>query len=71
MIVDEHTEVLFNFLIDTLRLPVCLGMIGCGWVGFDGKESIEFFHEARLKLSASVMDELLRYTMAIEDVVAI
>ena len=71
MIVDEHTEVLFNFLIDTLCLPVCLGMISCGWVGFNGKESIEFFHEARLKLSASVVDELPGYTMAIEDVVAV
>ena len=71
MIVDEHTEVLFNFLIDTLRLPVCLGMISCGWVGFNGKESIEFFHETQLELSASVMDKLLRYTMVVEDVVAI
>ncbi len=44
-VIDEHTEVLFNFLVDSFGLSIGLGMKGGRGVTLDLKKIIEVLHE--------------------------
>src|SRR5579859_4866055 len=57
-VVDKCPEVLFHLLVNTLRLSICLWVVGCGCIGADPEESEQFSHVLGYKLRVSVMDDL-------------
>jgi len=44
-LIHEDAQVLLQFLVDMLHLPISLRVIGCGCCDFDVEEMIEFMHE--------------------------
>ena len=63
MVIDIKSEVLFQFLVDPLGLTICLWVISCGWVVLYTQGFEEIYHKFGLKLSSSVMDNLVRGSM--------
>jgi len=44
-LIYKDVQVLLQFLVDTLHLPIGLGMIGYGCCDFDVEEMIEFAYK--------------------------
>ena len=63
MVIDIKSEVLFQFLVDPLGLTICLWVISCGWVVLYTQGFEEICRKFGLKLSASIMDDLIRSSM--------
>ncbi len=53
-IVNKDSEVLFNFLVNSFSLTICLRMEGGRCVGHDVEESVKFLHELGDELGTSV-----------------
>ncbi len=53
-IVNKDTEIFLDLLVNSFGLSVCLRMPGGRRVGHDVEESVEFLHELRDELRASV-----------------
>ncbi len=62
-VVDEDSKVLFDFLVDSFSLSVGLWVKGRGRIQGDVEESVEFLHEFRDELRASVGDNDLGHSV--------
>jgi hypothetical protein len=67
-LVDEEAKVLFQFLIDTFRLPVTLWMIGRGSGDLNSENVVEFPCEFCHELRTSVRHHLPRKSVVLPDV---
>ena len=70
-VVYEKAEVLFDFLIHALGLPISLGMICGGGIHFDSNKTIEILCELVNKLWSSIADNFLWKSMFTPDFVSI
>ena len=68
MVIDEDSEIDFEFLINSLSLTICLRVVGGGKGSLDTKESIELFGEGSSKLWATIGNDLTRETLMIPNV---
>ena len=59
-LVDEETEKLLQFLVDSFRLSISLRMIRSGGSHLYSKESVKFLHKLHYKLGALVRHHFLR-----------
>ena len=71
MIINAYPQVLLYLLVDPLRLPIGLWVVGSGGIPFDVQQLLKILHEARVKLWAPVMDDLLRDAMKLKDMITI
>ena len=71
MVIDEDVEILFNLLVDPFCLSIDLGMLCHQRVTLDPNQFVEVSHEFRLKLGASIVDDLPGNAMEPEDMVPI
>ena len=71
MVIDKDPQVLLYLLVDPLRLPIGLWVVGSGGIPFDVQQLVEILHEVRVELGAPVMDDLLRDAMELKDMIAI
>ncbi len=62
-VVDKDSEVLLDLLVHSFRLSIGLWVKGGGCVRGNVKHSVEFLHELRDELWASVRDNDLRHSM--------
>ncbi len=56
LIVNKDSKVLFDFLVNSFSLAICLRMPGGRCVRRDVEQSVKFLHELRDELRASVGD---------------
>ncbi len=68
-VVNEDPEVLLDFLVHALCLPICLRMEHSGSIGCDIKHSVEFLHKLGDKLWAPIRDHSCWHSMSCVDVV--
>jgi hypothetical protein len=66
-LIDEDTEILLEFLIDSFRLAVPLGVISRGSCQFDSEESVQLLSELGNKLGATIGNHFLRKAMKSPD----
>ena len=71
MVIDADPQVLLYLLVDPFRLPIGLWVVGSGGIPFDVQQLVKILHEARVKLGAPVMDDLLGDAMELEHMIAI
>ena len=67
MICAEDAEVGFNFLVNTLRLPIGLRVVDSGEFDVVFEESSQFSGEGGGKLRASIGYQGIMYSEALED----
>ena len=58
VVVAEHSDVCLKFLVDTLCLPISLGVVCSQCCGLDSKEVVQLAHEACNEHGAAVMEPL-------------
>ena len=69
MVVDVDPQVLFDLLIDPFGLSIGLWVVGRREVPFDVQQSVQVLHEMRVRLGASVVDNLCGNAMQSEDLI--
>ena len=62
-VVNEHSKVVLNFLIDSLRLSVCLRVVCSAWGSFDVELFVQIFNKHRYEDRSAVRNNLPRDTM--------
>jgi hypothetical protein len=67
LVVDEHSKILFENLIDAFSLTITLGMIGSTQVQLDTKARAECSPELRSEDRSSIRDDVLRNSVKTED----
>ena len=67
--INEESEELFQFLVDTFRLSVGLRVISGGGTHPYSEEAVEFTGELRHKLRTAIGDNIAREAMELPDIV--
>ena len=62
-LIDKYPKVLFQFLVDLLRLPIPLWVIGCGGRYLNPKYAVQLLSELCYELQTPVGDYLAGYAM--------
>src|SRR6266481_2137587 len=68
-LIYEELKELFDFLVDTFSLSICLWVVGRRCCDFDPKELTESPHEVQDKLGSSITNDFLREAMEFPDIV--
>ena len=65
---NEHLEVSFDLLVDTLRLPICLWVVRCRRISLNAKQTVHVLDESVDKLWPSIREYLAAQSMFAIDV---
>ena len=65
---DKDPQILFQLLVNSFSLSVCLQVVGCGGCALDPKQPVQFLHERSNKLRSSVGYNLSREAVELPDI---
>ena len=68
---DKDPQVLFQLLVNSFSLSICLQVVGCGGCSFNSEQPVQFLHECGNKLQSSVGHDLSWETVELPDVVEV
>ena len=66
--IHKESDILFEFLVNTLSLAISLGMVRCGGCQLDAQQAVELPCEVSHKLGPSIGKNIVRKTMQLPDI---
>ena len=68
-LIEKEAEVLFQFLVDPLCLPICLRVVCCGGCNADSQQAVELMSKFSDKLNPSIQNHHPRQSMQLPNIV--